>query len=102
MTLRFNLSPNWFRVAVICLFFLTVWFGILVGNYLEPIYFLGFVGGFWASLGVLIHFGWLKVALRCKACMGMASIESQYRQGPAGRKVYPVLVCPHCKSAEII
>ena len=102
MTLRLDISPNWFRAGIVTVFALTVWVGIVLGNFLGPPYFLGFVGGFWASLGVTIHFGWLRFELRCKGCKGMASLETKYREGPAGSKTYPVLVCPHCRKEEIV
>ena len=96
------MSPNWFRVGIICLFLLTLWIGLVLGRYLGAEFFLGFVGGFWALLGVVTQLGWLRIELPCKVCRGMASFQTKYRDGPAGSKTYPVLVCPNCRSEEIV
>lgn len=102
MRIKLNISSTKFRLAILGLFAVTLIFGAIIGNIFRPRYFLVFIGGFWALLGILLYTGWLTLVLNCNICGADATLVFEFREGPVGNRNYPVIKCAKCDKQEIV
>ncbi len=102
MQIKLNISPSKFRLAILGLFVVTLVIGAVLGNIFSPIYFLVFIGGFWAFLGIVIYTGGIILVLNCGKCGEDAKLEFEFREGPVGNRNYPVIKCAKCDAQEIV
>ena len=102
MQIKLNFSSAKFRLAILGVFAATLVIGAIIGNIFRPGYFLVFIGGFWALLGILLYSGWLTLVLNCNKCGADASLMFEFREGPVGKRNYPVIRCAKCDAQEIV
>ena len=102
MPIKLNIPSTQFRVAILGVFALTMLLGAALGNIVGPTFFLVFVGGFWALLGIAVYAGWITLVLRCSQCGADAVLVFEFRSGPVGNRNYPIIKCKKCHAQEIV
>jgi type IV secretory pathway VirB6-like protein len=97
MTFHLPVSLNGVLVITVAAMVSSVLIGIALAGVFGSVYPMIAIAVFWAVTGAAIH-----LEFRCRHCNAKAPLAFEYRDGPAGQRVYPVLTCSECGTAEVI
>ena len=100
MTFHLPVSLNGVRVVTVAAMVSSVLIGIVLAGVFGSVYPMIAIAVFWAVTGAAIHLEWLHLEFR--HCNAKAPLAFEYRDGPAGQRVYPVLMCSECGTTEVI
>ena len=73
-----------------------------IAGFVDPIYPISLAGAAIVCVSICVQFNILKILIQCPECGSFNPVDNKFDDGPAGRRVYPVMDCRECNTKSIL